>query len=293
METNNKPVVFSRRRFLNLLAKTAAAGLLGSLGLLEYVAFETTWFKLNRMTLSLKELPAAFEGLVVAHLTDLHINQWTTPQRFAEVVEMVNGQNPDVIAITGDFIDARTQPNQFPEMIAQLRKLQAREGVFAVLGNHDHWRDASLVRQMLAESGIRELSNQAAAIVRGGEELYIGGLDDYMENKQDLQALLKQLPEGACTILLVHEPDYADISANTGRFALQLSGHTHGGQVSVPFYGPPITPSFGHKYPRGLYQVGDMQLYTNTGIGMIPPLVRFNCRPEVAVFTLTSASAEG
>ncbi|MCB2178734.1 metallophosphoesterase [bacterium] len=293
MEKELPEKTISRRGFLNLSTKVVATGLLASLGLLEYVVFESVWFKLNRMMLALEGLPAAFEGYVIAHLTDLHFNRWITPQRFEEVVGMVNAQNPDVIAITGDFIDNLTRQDQLAEIVAQLRRLQAKDGVFAVLGNHDYWRDAGLVRQMLAEAGIRELPNRATAVQREGESLYLCGLDDVMENKHDLPALLADFPEDGFGVLLAHEPDIADQSGPTGRFALQLSGHSHGGQVSVPFIGPPITPAFGQKYPRGIYQVAGMTLYTNSGIGMIPPLVRFNCRPEVAVFTLTGAGARG
>jgi hypothetical protein len=238
------------------------------------------------MTLPLTGLPKAFEGLVLAHLSDLHFNSWTTPERFAEVVKMVNAQSPDVIAITGDFIDRRTTGAQFLQIIEQLGRLEAEFGVFAVLGNHDHWRDAALVRELLGKSSVQELPNRAFPIHRDGEMLTICGLDDVMENMQDLPALLADMPESGCAILLVHEPDFADTISPIGRFALQLSGHSHGGQVSIPFYGPPVTPRLAQNYPRGLYQVGEMMLYTSTGLGMVPPLLRLNCRPEAAVFTL-------
>lgn len=277
---------------MNLSAKAAAAAALGMLGLLEYVVFESVWFKLTRINLPLANLPEAFEGLVLVHLTDLHINPWTTPERFSEVVEMVNAQSPDVIAITGDFIDGRTMRDQTPRLQEQLGQLQAKLGKFAVMGNHDHRSGVSHVREMLAESDIRELPNRAVPLHKDGQVLTICGLDDYKEKKLDLPALLADMPEESCAILMVHEPDFADISGPTRRFSLQLSGHSHGGQINIPFYGPPITPRYARKYPRGLYQVGEMTLYTNTGIGMIPPLVRFNCRPEVAVFTLTRKTLE-
>jgi predicted MPP superfamily phosphohydrolase len=234
------------------------------------------------------QLPPALDKFVLVHLSDLHINPWITPARFAEVVEMVNKQQPDLIAITGDFIDARTAPDQVPAIIEQLSRLDAREGVFAVLGNHDHWNDAGLVRQILESSGVKELPNRVEAINRDQDRLYVCGLDDHRESKDDLDAVLEALPAGEFAILLMHEPDFADTSSKTGRFALQLSGHSHGGQVYLPLYGAPVTPKLARKYPRGLYDVGGMQLYTTTGIGMVPPFVRFNCRPEVAVITLSN-----
>lgn len=261
-------------------------GVLSTLGVYEYIQVQMEWFKINRMPLTLARLPRSFTGLKVVHLSDLHFNPWTTPERFSEVVEKTNQQSPDLILISGDFIDHETSLADIPAFTQLLQRLEAGLGVYAVLGNHDHWRDADLVREMLSLSGITNLSNRVETLDRGGEMLHLCGLDDYMEGKQDLEAVLDALPQAGCALLLMHEPDYADISAATGRFDLQLSGHSHGGQVDIPFYGAPIIPPYAQKYPRGLYQVNGMALYTTTGIGMVRPYVRFNCRPEIAVFTL-------
>jgi predicted MPP superfamily phosphohydrolase len=103
-----------------------------------------------------------------------------------------------------------------------------------------------------------------------------------------MDQVLKRLPEDGAAILLAHEPDFADISARTGRFDLQISGHTHGGQIRLPMIGFPYLPRFGRKYPRGLYKVGNMLQYTNRGVGMVHLPVRFNSRPEITLFTLSS-----
>jgi hypothetical protein len=118
--------------------------------------------------------------------------------------------------------------------------------------------------------------------------LHIAGVDDVWEEHARLDMVLEQLPADGAAILLAHEPDFADESAATGRFDLQLSGHSHGGQVIYPFGGPPILPTYAKKYPVGRYQVSGMIQYTNRGLGMIPPHVRFNCRPEITVFTLSA-----
>ena len=106
-----------------------------------------------------------------------------------------------------------------------------------------------------------------------------------------LNDVIEELKDESAAILLAHEPDFADLSSKTGRFDLQLSGHSHGGQVVVPFYGPLVLPYLGQKYPSGLYQVGEMLQYTNRGVGMIEPAVRFNCPPEITVFHLLGAKA--
>jgi len=282
----------SRRGILRAARNLLIGGGLSVLGVYQYIQCELEWFKLNHYSLRLEGLGPEFDGLRVVHLSDLHFSPIINLERFAEVIEIVQQQFPDLILITGDFIDRDTPREQIPDYVVQLGSLNAKLGVFAVLGNHDHWQDQALVRHMLEESGIKDLSNRVETLVRGTGQLHLCGLDDYMVGEQDLDSVLAALPREGCAILMVHEPDYADISAASGRFALQLSGHSHGGQVYVPFYGPPIVPDHGRKYPRGLYQVGDMTLYTNTGIGVIRPYVRVNCRPEVAVFHLESGLPE-
>jgi len=159
-----------------------------------------------------------------------------------------------------------------------------------VLGNHDHWSGADAIRGLLRQAGVHELRNTALTLRRGAAQLHIAGVDSYWERQDRLEAVLATLPADGAAVLLAHEPDYADISAASGRFDLQLSGHTHGGQVVIPFLGPPVLPHLGKKYPAGRYQVGSMIQYTNRGLGVIPPRLRFNCRPEITVITLAAAS---
>jgi len=145
------------------------------------------------------------------------------------------------------------------------------------------------VQDALRRGGVRLLMNSIHTLERNGEQVHIAGVDDVYEYRDDLDAVMTQLPKDGCAILLAHEPDFADTSAATERFDLQLSGHSHGGQVVVPFIGPPVLPDLGKKYPSGLYQVGNMLQYTNRGVGTSIPPVRFNCRPEITIFTLESA----
>jgi len=114
-------------------------------------------------------------------------------------------------------------------------------------------------------------------------------VDDILYKMNRLDQVLASLPADGAAILLAHEPDFADTSAAAGRFDLQISGHTHGGQINLPLIGPPILPEMGQKYPSGLYNIGDMLLYTNRGVGVTTVNARFNCRPEITVFTLEPA----
>ena len=216
-----------------------------------------------------------------------------TPERFNNIVEMVKELTPDLVAITDDFIlkyDGLPENKPVLEKHANIYKgLTGEYSTVAVLGNHDHWYNAVRVTDFLEEYGVRVLINSFLSIERENERFHIAGVADAHERKCNLGALLAELPEDGGAILLSHEPGLADVSAATGRFDLQISGHTHGGQVTMPIIGPLVLPYLGKKYHTGLYKVGDMYQYTNRGVGMTIPSVRFNCRPEITVFTLESA----
>jgi hypothetical protein len=256
---------------------------------------EPGWLDVENVSLVLPRLHPAFDGYRIALFSDIHMDGWMTWQRLSNVVEIVNAQQPDAVAIPGDFV-TRDAGRWAPELVAALKGLKPRDVTVGSLGNHDHWTNgggSKTVRKALRDSGIVELSNTTHTIQRGKAQLHLCGVDDIWQKKNDLQQVLKKLPRDGAAILLAHEPDFADESSATGRFDLQLSGHSHGGQVRIPFFGPPIVPKFAEKYPSGQYQVGDMIQYTTRGVGNIPPRVRFNCRPEITILTLWSKVDDG
>jgi predicted MPP superfamily phosphohydrolase len=167
--------------------------------------------------------------------------------------------------------------------------LAAKDLVCATPGNHDHWISIERFHQIVSQAGLTVLDNKVTTIQRGNQSLQICGIDSWMVGKDRIEEVTPLLSIDDCTVLLVHEPGFANISAPTGLFSLQLSGHTHGGLVKIPFFGPIVIPHHGRQYPEGLYQISDMYLYTNRGVGTGFFHVRFNCRPEVAVFTLETA----
>jgi uncharacterized protein len=198
-------------------------------------------------------------------------------------VEAVNQLRPDAVMLTGDYV---SRDAALAEPCAQaLGALQAPAGVYAVLGNHDHWTDAGEVERALAAQSLTVLRNDAVPIERGGARLWIAGVDDVRQRRADLDRALRLVPADQAAILLAHEPDYADLAAQHP-IDLQLSGHSHGGQVRLPILGAPFLPYLGRKYPRGLYRLGALQLYTNRGLGVVAPPVRFNCPPEITLLTL-------
>ena len=274
-----------------LLGTGLAVGLAG--GAVYANRVEPAWLDIRALHLTLPHLAPALHGYRVAHLSDLHLGDWLTRDRLAAIVRLVNQQQPDLIAITGDFV-TRQPERVASDLVATLRLLRATDGVVAVLGNHDHWSDPNLMRQVLRESGIVELANDVWTAQRGEAQLHICGVDDVWVGQARLDRVLARLPAAGAALLLAHEPDFADISAASGRFDLQLSGHSHGGQVVLPFVGPLVLPPLARRYPLGRYQVGGMIQYTNRGVGMVAPLartrfhVRFNCRPEITMLTLAA-----
>ncbi len=280
------PMRISRRHFL----KTALGGTLGlgltAVGGAAYAThIEPEWVEVTRVTVPLRGLPPAFVGFTLAQISDLHLGAWMTLDRLLNAIAQVNALAPDVIAVTGDFV-SRLWSGTPGEITRALAALRPREGVAAVLGNHDHWTHAPTVRRAILASGAWLLDNHHVALRRGDETLYLAGVDDIWEAQHDLDAALRGVPPDGAAILLAHEPDYADEVAATGRVALQLSGHSHGGQVRLPGHGALILPWLGRKYDMGLYDVSGMALYVNRGLGMENPAVRFNCRPEITLLTL-------
>ena len=256
---------------------------------------ETGWVETVSVNLSLPRLSPAFNGFRLAQISDIHLSPSMTAEQVAEVVKSILAFQPDLVAITGDFVDKDFEIRlSVAGLVDALRPLSEQAQVVAVLGNHDYTTNPTAVRKILKESGILELYNDVLPLSAGKESLYICGVDDLLEGQSRLSRVIEKIPgEAGAAILLAHEPDFADSTVLARRFDLQLSGHTHGGQVVMPLYGPIVLPKYGEKYPSGLYQIGDLQLYTNRGLGTVPPRIRFNCRPELTLFTLsTSGHAE-
>jgi predicted MPP superfamily phosphohydrolase len=248
--------------------------------------FEPSAFEIGHVEVTIPDLDPAFRGYRIASIADIHLDEWLNAQRFDEVIDLINQQHPDLVAIVGDLfsyeVDGLSQ-----QMVVSLNKLRPKDCSVAVLGNHDHLVGATAVRDVLSESNVIDVSNDVMTVNKGQATLHVAGVDSVAARKHRLDKVLKKLPPIGPAILLAHEPDFADVSASTGRFSLQISGHSHGGQWIVPGIGPPIRGLYSRKYPLGRYRVGDMTHYTNRGIGTSIIRMRINCPPEITVFTLT------
>lgn len=276
----------SRRQFLRYsLGGVLGLGLPAIGGAVYATRIEPYYLDITRITLPLPRLAPVFDGYTIAQISDWHIGGWMMPARMLDIAAVVSDLNVDLIVVTGDFVNG-LWPSAVDDIAAILDGLQAADGVYAILGNHDHWTDAPTIRRAIRASRAHLLGNESTAIRRGAARLYLAGVDDIWERQHDLDAALADVPPGAATILLAHEPDFADEAAATGRIDLQLSGHSHGGQVRLPIKGALILPYLGKKYDQGLYDVNGMTLYVNRGLGMTAPFVRFGCPPEITHITL-------
>ena len=282
MKKPNKPTNPTRRRFL----KRAAIGTAAGLGTVLYsYEWEPEQIEVVRHTLHLPGWPASAAGLKIGQLSDLHCQDSRSVARTDRAVRLLLAQKPDVVLLTGDYITDGRHKNWMPAAAQALAPLtQAPHGVFATLGNHDwaeHRQDQ--VTRELEEVGFTVLRNQAAPLP-GVSNVWLVGMDSYTQNCQNPIQALDGVPESAVKILLMHEPDYAD-EAPLG-FALQLSGHSHAGQVRLPGLPPLHCPQYGQKYPEGLQQADHHLVYTTRGVGMMGPQIRAFCPPEVTVLTI-------
>ena len=269
----------------------AGAALIGAGGLLYAREVEPRRLEVVRPELTLPRLAAAFDGYRIVQIGDLHLDDWSRPARLNRVAEMVNAERPDLVVVTGDFASYSARRLDTGRLVGGLRRLSARDGVLAILGNHDYLTDVKLIRRCIREAGLTELLNAFVTLGRGDSRFHVAGIDDVMEGRSRLDLVLRGLPASGAAILLAHEPDFADVAAATGRFDLQLSGHSHGGQVRVPVLGRAVLPPFSQRYTRGLHRVGGMLVYTNRGLGTVHARLRFGCRPEITALTLRAQGA--
>lgn len=275
----------TRRQFL---VRSAAAGAACAAGGATYgYALEARWVEVTRRTLAIPGWPAAFDGLRVAHITDLHHSGIVPLEYLESSVAMVNAERADLVALTGDYI---TGKREFVEpLAAAVGRLRAPLGVVATLGNHDLWVDGAAAHKALARNGCAVLRNQRLELARPGGRLSVVGLGDLWTEGVDLRAAFRGLPEGRPSLILMHNPDTFE-EWPAGRPGPILAGHTHGGQVAIPGLGPPFVPSrYGRKYARGLFRRGEALMYVNRGLGTLHLAVRLLARPEIALVTIRSA----
>lgn len=253
--------------------------------------FKPSDFELIPVEVIIPNLDPLFHNYRIVNLSDIHLGQWITPHHLEGIIELVNDQKPDMVTITGDFVSYILDEVEEP-LEKSLKLLTPRDISLAVLGNHDHWLGAEKIRNILEKCSVNDVSNDVFTLKReiNGENavLHVAGVDSVMLDKHRLDLVMEKMPSHGPAILLAHEPDFADVSSITGRFGLQISGHSHGGQFIIPGLGTIVRGPHFIKYPLGKYKVGDMVQYTSRGLGTNVFWFRINCPPEITIFHLKS-----
>jgi uncharacterized protein len=276
----------NRRKFIKRVAAAGVAAIA-----VDSTLIEPNRPRLIRQEIALRRWPSRLDGFTIALLSDFHYDPYFSVHPMRSAVEVVNGLQPDLIALTGDFVSVPLVGNSAKgaaaaEPCAQLLgKLRAPHGVWSVLGNHAVFSNAARVTDALDAVVIPMLSNESVAIEKDGARFWLGGVDDVLAGRADVSRTLRGIPSEEAVVLMAHEPDYADYVAGYP-VDLQLSGHTHGGQVRFPFMRPLYLPPLAKKYVWGLFKIRGLTLYTNAGIGTVELPVRWNCPPEITFITV-------
>jgi hypothetical protein len=276
----------NRREFLKVTGLAVGGGLVAATSYLA-INDESQDPVIDRIPLAIKNLHSALAGFTIVQITDVHLYPMTQPELVKKAVIMANALKPDLVVLTGDYVWQELAA--IDELAPILAGLNAKYGVFSTLGNHDYWLNADVITAAMESYGLPVLINQGLSIQHGDGSIYIAGLDDGWSGNPDLSKTLERVNSTETVVLLCHEPDLADRYSLDSRIDVQLSGHTHGGQIRLPGIGALILPYLGRKYDLGLYKVNDMLLYTNRGLGVISEPVRFNCPPEISQFVLQAA----
>lgn len=291
----------TRREFLRRAAAAAlASGAAGGLGSLVAARICGT----PEQEVAVPNLPRAFAGLRVALVADTHFGAWVPASYLRQVMAEVNAVRPDLIVLLGDYLTHRwvrrgnkalgrggdPEPARVQAAADTLAGLSAPLGVYFVLGNHDYWEGGPLMAAALRGHGYTDLDNAGVWLERGGERLRLGGIEDMWEARPNLPLAAGDVRPGECFILLTHNPDFAELGGRDSRLSLLLAGHTHGGQVVLPWIGPPILPTMtGKRYASGLCRGPVCPVFVTRGVGTIFPPVRFRCPAEVPILTLRPA----
>ncbi|HEX4580792.1 MAG TPA: metallophosphoesterase [Acidobacteriaceae bacterium] len=291
--TTDPARTLSRRQFLGFSVLAAGGGLVAYSGLWDRHHLEVV-----QQTIRLRRLPEAFHGLRIAQVSDIHYDEYTEPYFVREVVRRINALNPDIVVLTGDFVTdgplTRPIAGRLSYPCAEILSGIQCPHRFASLGNHDMLVGWPVVVDALKVHGIPTLFDSHLPFERNGSRLWFAGVRSSLEDVPNLNdAVPRKVAPNEPVILLAHEPDYANHVVAHGGVDLMLSGHTHGGQVRLPFLGTPrhMLPLGGRRFVEGHFNVGPLQLYVNRGIGTVKLPVRFLCPPELTVFTLQPAAS--
>ncbi|MEH7382344.1 metallophosphoesterase [Bacillus sp. JJ1533] len=282
---------YTRRQFIKrTFAATSTAVIASSFGYWYARYLEPKQLEVSNHKIRHPAIPKAFHKIKIVQFSDTHVGHHFTLEQLQRIVDKINGLKADLLFFTGDLMD---EPNKYAatnHLIPILQQLNAPLGKFAIYGNHDHGGYGSeIYKNLMNQTGFTLLMNTSEEVYVDDSKISIVGLDDVMLGRPNFEQAFKDVDSSSFTILLAHEPDIADRAEEVGAH-MQLSGHSHGGQIQLPFVGPLITPPLGSIYYEGDHLIGPnkMFLYVNRGLGTTRLPLRFLAKPEISVFTLVS-----
>lgn len=231
-----------------------------------------------------KDIPKALTKMKIVFITDIHHGPYFSEKRVESLVKRINKMEPDMILFGGDFIEDGT--DYIESCFRQLKKLEATYGKYGVLGNHDYWGDHEMVREGMKNAGIEVMDNKSQWIEVGGDKIKLGGVGDLYEDVQYLEPTIEDVEEKDFVLLLSHNPDYVE-EIKTKKIDFVLSGHNHGGQVTIFGLWAPLIPSlYGQKYRSGFVKTNSTQVYISRGVGLNALPIRFFAPPEITIVKL-------
>ncbi len=276
----------TRRQFLSATKRfLKGSAWLGAACAADGYAYERHFPVVETNVLKIRGLSEAWRGTRVVQLTDLHLEPFTTAEDIARAVELAKSLEPELVVVTGDFITKDCLPiTQLAEILSDLRPPL---GVYGVLGNHDQEHHADYIQRELERYGLGLLRNEGTVLMKGGQPLFLAGVDSVWAGKANFGKAVASLRTGMPLLFLVHEPDFFINALSTGLVSAQLSGHTHGGQIRCPgITPPPRLPAYGKHFAGGAYEINNSSLYVSRGIGCIGLPIRFAAAPEVTLHLL-------
>lgn len=281
--------VLSRRSFLKKTILSIFFWLAIPVSVYYYAReIEPTLLTVNKRSITSSKINSAFDNFKIVHFSDTHIGFHYSLEQLNDLVKKINAEKPDIICFTGDLIDNPDTFNHFSDVAKILRALQAPFGKYWVYGNHDHGGyGTDSIKKVMESAQFTLLHNQSKTITKNDSIIHIAGLDDAILGNPNIEKTLENTNFDSYICLLAHEPDMADI-VKEYPVDMQLSGHSHGGQIRLPFLGSIITPRLAHKYIDGEHSFndGNMKLFVSRGIGTTRLPLRFLCKPEMSVYTL-------
>jgi predicted MPP superfamily phosphohydrolase len=261
------------------------AALLISMGLYSFI--EPFWIDQKFYVINHPDIPASFDNTRIVFLADIHHGRFFSRSRIRKVVDLANKLNPQLILLGGDYVEG--SPDYIEGCFEELGKLSAELGVYGVLGNHDHWQGADKTREAMIKQGILSIDNNAFWVHKDGHRIRVGGVGDHCEDVQNLEVTTGKTLESDFVLLVSHSPDYAlDITGD--KVDLLLSGHTHGGQVTLfGLYAPKVPSRYGQRFRTGEKVVNSIQVIISNGIGTVLLPIRFFARPQIVIIQLEAS----